>query len=187
MVAWPTEPPVMATGSTPSNSYRNSCRSSHSKNSGSDMGLRTARFMPSILARIRKVFSPSATGRRGETGRPRRSGNIGEAEEDLPVPTISERNIQVVHSGPSAILRLLTVVLERPRGSAPWTSARSARRWILRGLWAFALRIRGRRVAVPSEFSWSKIFEDFLEDETQESAGDPAGAKAARSAGIRTT
>jgi hypothetical protein len=36
------------------------------------MGLRTARFMASILARIRKVFSPSATGRRGETGRRRR-------------------------------------------------------------------------------------------------------------------
>ena len=31
-----------------------------------------------------------------------------------------------------------------------------------------------------------QVFEDFLEDETQESAGDPAGAKAARSAGIRT-
>ena len=43
-----------------------------------------------------------------------------------------------------------------------------------------------RRVAVPSEFSWFQVFEDFLEDETQESAGDPAGAKAALSAGIRT-
>jgi hypothetical protein len=31
-----------------------------------------------------------------------------------------------------------------------------------------------------------QVFEDFLEDEIQESAGDPAGAKAARSAGIRT-
>jgi hypothetical protein len=31
-----------------------------------------------------------------------------------------------------------------------------------------------------------KLFETFLEDETQKSAGDPDGAKAARSAGIRT-
>ena len=69
---------------------------------------------------------------------------------------------------------------------APSAVSDSSPGWILRGLWAFALGFGDRRVAVPSEFSWSQAFEDFLEDETQESAGDPAGAKAALSAGIRT-
>ena len=77
--------------------------------------------MAAVVARIRKVFSPSDTGRRGETGRPRRLGNVGEAEAS-PFRPSQKGDLRVVHSGPSAILRLLTVVLSvravRPLGQA---------------------------------------------------------------------